>query len=412
MLSHDTQQAEPRLFFLTTIILALAAFAFLLPSAVAAADAPKGEPIKIGWIAELSGTWSFFGATGLTAAQIAEEEINAKGGVLGRPIQVIPMDNRTDPAQAASAARMLDTQHKVLVLSGPTSSDTSLAIYGYAEQNQVPFVVPVAAFPRLTRPGTQWTFRVEPDAVGWGYAIVKFVEKMKPGASIALIYSDFALQRAIVAGIKYQAERSGIKIATDIIFPQNATDATVQAAQVKSRNPDFVMVSGGGAFDVTITNQLLDLGLKPEQIIHPFGAVKMILGWGPRSVGSYYGTFFDHSLGGLNDYAKGLITKFTQRKGYVPAYIENFCYATVYLIKEALEKAGAADRTKFRDALRKINTKEITTGIPIVFDKNGARKEFMYFLQMKEVKKDIYQSKEAFYIEWDPEVIPVYQLAP
>jgi branched-chain amino acid transport system substrate-binding protein len=411
MRSGKSGRAPLRSTWFFAFVVALALPLLLLPDAWTA-EAPKGEPVKIGWIAELSGTWSFFGATGLTAAQIAEEEINAKGGVLGRPIQVIPMDNRTDPAQAASAARMLDTQHKVLVLSGPTSSDTSLAIYGYAEQNQVPFVVPVAAFPRLTRPGTQWTFRVEPDAVGWGYAIVKFVEKMKPGASLALIYSDFALQRAIVAGIKYQAERSGVKIATDIIFPQNATDATVQAAQVKSRNPDFVMVSGGGAFDVTITNQLLDLGIKPEQIIHPFGAVKMILGWGPRSVGSYYGTFFDHSLGGLNDYAKGLISKFTQRKGYVPAYIENFCYATVYLIKEAVEKAGAVDRTKFRDTMRHINTKEITTGIPIVFDKNGARKEFMYFMQMKDVKKDIYQSKEAFYIEWDPEVIPVYQLAP
>jgi hypothetical protein len=62
--------------------------------------------------------------------------------------------------------------------------------------------------------------------------------------------------------------------------------------------------------------------------------------------------------------------------------------------------------------MRQINTKEVTTGIPMVFDKNGARKEYMYFLQMKEVGKDTYQSKEAFYIEWDPEVIPVYQLAP
>lgn len=410
MLSRDGKEAVLRSFLFTLMILGFAVLVLLLPSPAAAQA--KGEPIKIGWISELSGTWSFFGNTGITAAQIAEEEINANGGVLGRPLQIIPMDNRTDPAQAASAARMLDTQNKVLALSGPTSSDTALAVYGYAEQNQVPFVVPVAAFPRLTRPGTQWTFRLEPDAVGWGYAIVKFVEKVKPGASIALIYSDFALQRAIVAGLKYQAERSGIKVVTDIVFPQSATDATVQAAQVKSKNPDFVFVSGGGAFDVTITNQILDLGFKPEQIIHPFGAVKMILGWGPRSIGSYYGTFFDHSLGGLNDYAKGLITKFTQRKGYVPAYIENFCYATVYLIKEALEKAGAVDRTKFRDAMRNINTKEITTGIPMVFDKNGARKEFMYFLQMKEVGKETYKSQEAFYIEWNPEVIPVYQLAP
>jgi branched-chain amino acid transport system substrate-binding protein len=410
MLSRDGKEAVLRSFLFTLMILGFAVLVLLLPSPAAAQA--KGEPIKIGWISELSGTWSFFGNTGITAAQIAEEEINANGGVLGRPLQIIPMDNRTDPAQAASAARMLDTQNKVLALSGPTSSDTALAVYGYAEQNQVPFVVPVAAFPRLTRPGTQWTFRLEPDAVGWGYAIVKFVEKVKPGASIALIYSDFALQRAIVAGLKYQAERSGVSVVADIIFPQNATDATVQAAQVKSKNPDFVFVSGGGAFDVTITNQILDLGFKPEQIIHPFGAVKMILGWGPRSIGSYYGTFFDHSLGGLNDYAKGLITKFTQRKGYVPAYIENFCYATVYLIKETLEKAGAVDRTKFRDAMRNINTKEITTGIPMVFDKNGARKEFMYFLQMKEVGKETYKSQEAFYIEWNPEVIPVYQLAP
>jgi len=52
--------------------------------------------------------------------------------------------------------------------------------------------------------------------------------------------------------------------------------------------------------------------------------------------------------------------------------------------------------------MRNINTKEVTTGIPMVFDKNGARKEYMYFLQMKEVGKDTYQSKEAFYIEWDP----------
>jgi branched-chain amino acid transport system substrate-binding protein len=188
--SREGKQAVLRSLLFTLTILGFAAFLLFLPSSAAAQ--PKGEPIKIGWISELSGTWSFFGNTGITAAQIAEEEINAAGGVLGRPLQIIPMDNRTDPAQAASTARMLYAQNKVLVLSGPTSSDTALAVYGYAEQNQVPFVVPVAAFPRLTRPGTQWTFRVEPDAVGWGYAIVKFVEMMKPGASIALIYSDLS----------------------------------------------------------------------------------------------------------------------------------------------------------------------------------------------------------------------------
>lgn len=116
--------------------------------------------------------------------------------MLGRPIAVLPQDNRTGPAQAVAAARVLDSQGKVLTLSGPTSSDTALAVYGYGEQNTVPFVVPVAAFPRLTRPGTQWTFRVDPDVGGWGCAIGKFVEKQKPGGTLFAMAYSFDLTAA------------------------------------------------------------------------------------------------------------------------------------------------------------------------------------------------------------------------
>ena len=56
-------------------------------------------------------------------------------------------------------------------------------------RTKVPFLVPVAAFPQLTKPGTQWTFRLEPAAVGWGYSIAKFVEQKKPGAKIAIMYA-------------------------------------------------------------------------------------------------------------------------------------------------------------------------------------------------------------------------------
>src|SRR6185503_383643 len=96
--------------------------------------------------------------------------INCERGIgAGRAAQ------REHLALAVAAARNLDAPSKVLALSGPTSSDTALAIYGYAEQNKVPFVVPVAAFPQLTKPGTRYTFRIEPDAAGWGYAIAQLV---------------------------------------------------------------------------------------------------------------------------------------------------------------------------------------------------------------------------------------------
>jgi branched-chain amino acid transport system substrate-binding protein len=367
------------------------------------------DPVKIGFVTELTGPWAFFGSSCVAGLKLADAQVNPPGK---RRIEFVTIDNQTQPAQAVAASRNLDVQSKVLALSGPTSSDTALAMYGYAEQNKVPFVVPVAAFPQLTKPGSHYTFRIEPDAAGWGYAISQFVAKQKPGAKVALLYSDFALMRAIAAGLKYSAAKAGIKIEPEIIFPQGSSDATVQAAQVLAAAPDYVLPVGAGGFDNTITNQLLDIGIKPEQIIHAFGNTTQIKNWGKRSVGSYYGTFFDSNLDELTEEGKNFVKQFRTENDRPPSYTENYCYVTAHLIREAIDKnpAAADDREKFRDAISSLNTKETTSGIPVTFDKNGARKEYMYVMQIQDVDAKDYKAKQKFYIEWDPEVIPVYEL--
>ena len=384
---------------------AVASLALVLMGGAALAQ----DPVKIGFVTELTGPWSFFGSSCVAGLKLAEPQINPPGK---RKIEFVTIDNQTQPAQAVAASRNLDVQSKVLALSGPTSSDTALAMYGYAEQNKVPFVVPVAAFPQLTKPGTRYTFRIEPDAAGWGYAIAQLVAKMKPGAKVALVYSDFALMRAISAGLKYSAPKAGIRIEPEIIFPQGTNDATVQAAQVLAAKPDYVVVIGAGAFDNTLTNQLLDIGIKPEQIIHPYGITTQVRNWGKRSVGSLYGTFFDSNLDDLTAEGKQFVEQFRAQNDRPPSYIENYCYVTAHIVREAIDKnPGAADdREKFRDAMSGLNTKETTSGIPITFDKNGARKEYMYFMQIQDVDAKSYKAKQMFYIEWDPEVIPVYDL--
>jgi branched-chain amino acid transport system substrate-binding protein len=367
------------------------------------------EPVKIGFVTELTGPWSFFGTSCVAGLKLAELQINPAGK---RKIEFITIDNQTRPDQALAASRNLDVQSKVIALSGPTSSDTALAMNGYAEQNKVPFVVPVAAFPQLTKPGTRYTFRIEPDAAGWGYAIAQFVAKQKPNAKVAVIYSDFALMRAIVAGLKYQASKAGLKIEPEILFPQGTSDATVQAAQVRAANPDYVVVIGAGGFDSTLTNQLLDIGIRTDQIIHPFGITTQVKNWGKRSVGSYYGTFFDANLDKLTAEGKQFVDQFRAQNDRPPSYIENYCFVTAHIIREVIDKNPGAgdDREKFRDAVSALKTKETTSGIPITFDKNGARKEYMYFMQIQDVQAKDYKSKQVFYIEWDPEVIPVYDL--
>jgi branched-chain amino acid transport system substrate-binding protein len=372
-------------------------------------NAQDKPPVKIGFVTELTGAWSFFGTSCVAGLKFAEKQLNPPGK---RRIEFVISDNQTNPAQAVAASRSLDVQDKVLALSGPTSSDIALAVYGYAEQNRVPFVVPVAAFPQLTKPGSHYTFRLEPDAVGWGYAIAKFVEKQKPGGKVAMIYSDYALMRAITAGLKFQAPLSGLKIVADIAFPQGSSDATVQSAQILAAQPDFVVVIGAGGFDNTINNQLLDLGIKPEQVIHPYGLTTQVMNWGKRSVGSYYGTFFDSNLDALTAEGKSFVEQFVAQYDRPPAYGENFCYVTANVIREVIDKnpEAADDREKFRDAMSALKTKETTSGIPIEFDKNGARKEYYYMMQIKDVAAKSYKAKQIFYTEWDPEVIPVYTL--
>ena len=400
-----------RKFFMKSMIKSALMATFALPFLTATAQTPTGQPIKIGFSTELTGAWTFFGTSCVAGLKQATDEINGKGGVLKRPLEFIVQDNQTNPTQALASVRNFDVNDKVLAISGTTNSDVSLAMYGYAEQNKVPFLVPVAAFPQLTKPGTKYTFRIEPDAVGWGYSIAKFIEQRKPGATVALMYSDAALMRAIFAGFKYQAERSKLKIVSDIVFPQGSSDATVQAAQVKSGNPDYVIISGAGAFDAVLTNQILDLGIKPEQIIHPFGITTQVFSWGSKSIGSIYGTFFDQGIDNLPKEGRDFITKFDAAHGRPPSYVENYCYNTPYIFKSAIESAGVVDREKLREAFTKMNIKELTSGTPINFDSNGARKEYIYFMQIVSVEgKRNYKSKQLSYFEWNPEVIPVYDL--
>ena len=392
-------------------LIAAAAVGAALAFAAAPARAQSGAPITVGVITELSGSYSFFGTACRQGIEYAQKKIAAEGGALGRPLNFKIVDDQTNPAQAVAAARSFDVQDNVLALTGPTSSDIALAVYGYAEQNKVPFVVPVAAFAQLTKPGTHYTFRIESDAVGWGYAAAKFIAGQKPGAKVALMYNDIALARAIVAGIKYQAPKENISIVSDILFPQGSNDATVQAAQIVAAQPDYVYLATVGAFDVTATNQLLDLGIKPEQIIHNVGTTTTLLGYGQRSVGLIYGSFFDTNLDNVTPAGRAFADDYLQTVGRIPGYIENFCYNTPYIIKAALEKAGSVDREKFRDAMSALNMVEPTSGVPISFDKDGARKEYMYYMELTGVAPPkSYTAKKLFYIEWAPETLPVYDL--
>jgi branched-chain amino acid transport system substrate-binding protein len=368
------------------------------------------ESIKVGFISELTGAWSYLGRSCVQGMQIAQRNINASGGVLGRPLEYIVVDDQTNPAVALAAARRLDTEDKVVALSGSIFSDGILAVYGYTEENKLPFIV-TAGTAQVTRPGSRYAFRLYPDTVGWGYAVAKAIEKEKPNAKIALLYSDYAVMRSIAAGILWEAKHSSLNVSADVVFPQNSADATVQAARVVADNPDYIVVLGAGSFDSTLTTQLLDLGVKPQQIFHPYGTTNIIAGWTPRSVGSLYTTPFDVYMNDITPVGKKFIEDYSKEVGRLPGYTEYFCSLQAFVLKAAIEQAGSTDRERVRDALSALKMKDGITGQTVEFDANGARKSSLAVMQVEQVNKQDYTAKMLFDVKWSPDVLPVYELA-
>src|SRR3989454_3726181 len=126
------------------------------------AGAQPADPIKIGVIQPLSGPVAASGNYVRMGAEIARDWINARGGVLGRPIQLLIEDNKSDPKEAATAAEKLIARDQVPVLMGAWGSSMTLAAMPKLEEYGVPMVVETSSAASITKRGNPWVFRISP----------------------------------------------------------------------------------------------------------------------------------------------------------------------------------------------------------------------------------------------------------
>jgi branched-chain amino acid transport system substrate-binding protein len=113
----------------------------------------------------------------------------------------------------------------------------------------------------------------------------------------------------------------------------------------------------------------------------------------------------------ITPFGKKYIEEFTEASGRLPGYAEYFCGLQAHLMKAAIEKADSTDREKIRDALSNLNATDPITGLAVEFDQNGARKSSVAVMQIESVEQKSYKAKELFDINWNPDVLPVCELA-
>ena len=330
----------------------LAAAALLCFTGPAAA-----QTLKIGAPQPMTGSDAPFGDKFKKAYGMAVEEINAKGGVNGKKLEVILEDHQAKNALAATVTEKLITQQKVLVITGGRASGQAVEIASVAQRLKTPYLVDHPSADIITSKGFEWVFRNNPTGSIYPQAFNRFIVEV-PGAmpkSAAVIYDNTVFGKTIANSAMTFLKSKGVPIVADEAYPVNTLDFKPLMTKVKGTNPDyFLMVAVSTTDAILLTRHAKEIGIKPRAFVGfggGFGVADFAGQLGPLAQNVFSSAAWS---GNPNDAeAKAFYERFHKKYGIYPKEHEVEGYAAIYIIADALKRAKlTGDVEKDRDAVR------------------------------------------------------------
>ncbi len=213
--------------------------------AAAAAQAETGvtkDTIKIGMFGPLTGSSSMFGYPINNGAIALYDEVNAKGGINGRKIEIIHEDGACDPAKTRAAVKKLIYSDQVFMVHGGNCSAAVVASRDEFIRGKVPFMVMAATLDRIVVPVNRYTYTTALPSSGDGRIMFEFVKSIPNVKRVAIIKhaNEWADSRA--EGIDKQITAAGLDFAGEVQLDPKASDATSQVVKLKEMKPDAVMM--------------------------------------------------------------------------------------------------------------------------------------------------------------------------
>ncbi|MCX6956651.1 MAG: ABC transporter substrate-binding protein [Verrucomicrobia bacterium] len=318
----------------------------LLASALRAA-----EPIKLGEIEPLTGKEAAFGQQAHRGIEMAVAEINARGGVLGRPLAIIAEDNQSKPGDSATVAKKLLSRDKVVaVLSGGTSSNC-LEIAPIAQAARIPFIATTATDPKVTEKA-DYVFRscfIDPFQ---GAVLAKFARATLKAKRVALLTSVSASYSVGLSKVfRERFVPLGGEIAIEQKYSEGDKDFRAQLTAIKAAKPDAIAITGFYTEAALICKQARELGLT----VPLFGgdgweAPELIEIGGKAVEGTYYASHY--SSESTAPEVREFVKKYRARyNGETPDSMAPLAYDATFIVAEAIARAGTTDGPKLRDAL-------------------------------------------------------------
>ena len=332
------------------------------------------QTIKIGVIQPLTGAFAASGTYVSNGARIAADEINAAGGVLGRKIELVVEDNKSNPTEAASVAEKLIVRDKVPVLMGAWGSSLTLAVMPKLMEYQVPMLVETSSSDKITTIGNPFVFRISPPSSVEATGFARMIDQLKIGkADFLVVNNDWGLGTADQFTRMFKAHN--IKVGLVENMAQNAQDMSAQLAKIKASDADTLIVTTAVEQLTLVFKQAAALGLK-RRIITTGGSQvpdQLIEQAGGAANGTSHIAFFapwNPDLSADPARARAFIAEWKKRGYAFAGLTESFRgYDGIRTIAAAITKAGKPDAAAIRTAFWNV---ELTgLGGKIKFNKVG-----------------------------------------
>jgi branched-chain amino acid transport system substrate-binding protein len=332
----------------------MSSLALALALASGAARAETGA-IRIGVNEPLTGPFAASGTYVVNGAKIAADEINAKGGVLGRKIELVIEDNKSNPTEAAAVAEKLITSDKTPVMMGAWGSSLTLAVMPKLADYETPMLVETSSSGKITTSGNPFVFRISPPSALEAEAFAPMVEKIGlKKVDFIVINNDWG--RGAAADFAKMLKDKGVTVGLVETMDQGAQDMSAQLSKLKGSDADTIMITSAVDQLTLLFKQMAALGLKkriittggsqnPDQIIAQAGGAAD----GTMHLTTFLPWYPDRTP---NPKATAYFIEEWKKRGFQFAGVtESFRgYDGIRTIAQAIEKAGSTDAAKIKAA--------------------------------------------------------------
>ncbi|MEJ8797104.1 branched-chain amino acid ABC transporter substrate-binding protein [Trinickia caryophylli] len=339
-------------------VLPISAAAMLF--ATLATGAAADQTVKIGHVAPLTGQIAHLGKDNENGARLAVEEINAKGLTIGGQkitLQLDAQDDAADPRQATQVAQKL-VDDKVVAVVGHLNSGTSIPASKIYSDAGIVQISPSATNPQYTLQGFKTTYRVVATDAQQGPALANYAASLKI-KKVAVVDDATAYGQGLANEFEKKAKALGLQVLSHDATNDKATDFRAILTKIKGENPDVIMYGGMDATGGPFAKQAKQLGLRAKVLAGDGVCTDQLATLAGDAAANVVCSEAGRSLEKMGKEGEEFQAKFKKRFGVPIQIYAPFTYDAVYIIVDAMKRAGSVDSAKILAAMPATNYKGV-----------------------------------------------------